>query len=87
MQKIAGSLAALLLPAASSTPGGLRSTVYLDMLAWGVGLNGQQWLILYDVTMSYSMLTASDRLHLPVDEVRRRYDQAIDAVHRRVCAG
>jgi hypothetical protein len=57
------------------------------MLAWGVGLNGQQWLILYDVTMSYSMLTASDRLHLPVDEVRRRYDQAIDAVHRRVCAG
>jgi hypothetical protein len=86
MQKIAGSLAALLLPAASSTPGAAVD-VYLDMLAWGVRLNRQQWLILYDVATSYSMLTASDRLHLRVDDVRRRYDQAIDAVHRRVCAG
>jgi hypothetical protein len=57
------------------------------MLAWGVRLNRQQWLILYDVATSYSMLTASDRLHLRVDDVRRRYDQAIDGEPTRLNAG
>jgi hypothetical protein len=60
---------------------------YLTVLGWGVGLNGQQWLIVRDVAMGYSMAAISDRLHLPAAEIRRRYDLAIDAVHRRACAG
>jgi hypothetical protein len=60
---------------------------YLTVLGWGVGLNGQQWLIVRDAAMGYSWLAIADRLHLPAGEVRRRYETAIDVVSRRACAG
>jgi hypothetical protein len=73
------------IPSAKTAPKILD--IYLDVLGWGAGLNGQQRLIVRDAAMGYSWPAISDRLHLPVGEIRRRYDLAINALHRRACAG
>src|SRR5262245_4394054 len=68
------------------TPSPADLSVMLDVLAWANGLTGQQWRIVADMARGYSAFATADRLHVPVDQVRRRYAQALDDVCRAAIA-
>jgi len=52
----------------------------LAALAWGRGLDRQQWMIARDRAAGYSDAMIADRAHVPVGTVARRYDAALDVV-------
>jgi hypothetical protein len=60
------------------TPGDLDRV--LDVLAWGRGLDRQQWAITRDRAARYSDAMIADKAHLPVELVRQRYRDAMDTI-------
>ena len=53
-----------------------------SMLLWGRGLDHQARLIVRDRALGYSPLATSERLHMPLAAVARRYAAALDVVCR-----
>ena len=54
----------------------------LEVLAWGAGLDNQQWRIVRDRAAGFSGSAIADRVHVPPAAVAVRYAEAITAVVR-----